>query len=211
MMDIDITKQLLPDVEKNRKPEYPICPLFLNRWSPRALSGQPLTDEELMPLFEAARWAPSSYNAQQRRFLYAKRDTRNWEKFFNLLVDQNKLWAQNAAVLVVVISRKFFEYNEEPSRTHVFDTGSAWENLALQASLNGLVAHGMQGFDYQKARIALDIPDKFEVCAMIAIGKPGSKEDLPEKLQQAEAPNDRKPLHEIVIEGPFKEKTNKTH
>lgn len=204
-MNVDVTKELLTEIEKNRKPEYPIHPIFVNRWSPRALSGEPLTDEELMPLFEAARWAPSSYNAQQRRFLYAKRDTPNWDRFFDLLVEQNKQWAKNAAVLVVVISRKFFEYNEEPSRTHVFDTGSAWENLALQATMNGLVAHGMQGFDYQKARTALDVPDKFEVCAMIALGKPGRKEDLPPKLQEVETPNDRKPLREIAIEGVYKE------
>jgi nitroreductase len=197
---------LLPEVERARKADYPIDPVFLNRWSPRAMSGESLTDEELMPLFEAARWAPSSYNAQQRRFLYAKRNTQNWNVFFDLLVDANKIWAKNAAVLVVVISRKNFEHNEKPSRTSVFDTGAAWENLALQGCLNGLVVHGMQGFDYEKARSALAVPDNYEVCAMIAIGKKGNKEDLPENLRKAEQPSGRRPLKEIAIEGTFRGK-----
>ena len=165
------------EVKNNRKAGYAINPVFLNRWSPRAMSGETLSDEELMPLFEAARWAPSAYNAQQRRFLYAKRDTQNWSVFFELLVEANKIWCKNAAVLVVVISRKNFEHNEELSPTNVFDTGAAWENLALEGTFRGLVTHGMQGFDYDKARSVLKVPDNYEVCAMIAIGKNGRKED----------------------------------
>lgn len=198
--------ELKAEVKKNRQTEYSIDPVFLNRWSPRAMSGEPMTDDELMPLFEAARWAPSSYNSQQRRFLYAKRDTRNWAVFFDLLVAGNQKWAQNAAVLVVVISRKNFEHNEKPSRTNMYDTGAAWENLALEGTLRGLVVHGMQGFDYGKARSALSIPDHYEVCAMIAIGKKGKKEDLPEGLQKIEEPNGRRPLKEIAIEGTFRGK-----
>jgi nitroreductase len=197
---------LIPEVQKTRKTEYPIDPIFLNRWSPRAMSGEQLSDEELMPLFEAARWAPSSYNSQQRRFLYAKRNTPNWAIFFDLLFEGNKVWCKNAAVLVVVITRKNFEHNEKPSPTSVFDTGAAWENLALEGSLRGLVVHGMQGFDYAKARTALMIPDNYDVCAMTAIGKKGNKEDLPAGLQEIEQPNGRRPLKEIVIEGKFKEK-----
>ena len=198
--------EVKPEVQKTRKPEYPIDPVFLNRWSSRAMSGEPMTDDEVMPLFEAARWAPSSYNAQQRRFLYAKRDTPNWNVFFDLLTEGNKVWTKNAAVLVVVIARKNFEHNEKPSRTSVYDTGAAWENLALQGTLKGLVVHGMQGFDYDKARSALNVPDNYEVCAMIAIGKKGRKEDLPENLQRKEEPNNRRPLKEIAIEGTFRGK-----
>jgi nitroreductase len=170
------------------------------------MSGEPLTDEELMPLFEAARWAPSSFNTQQRRFLYGKRSSENWNIFYDLLNEGNKIWAKNAAVLVVVIARKNFEHNEKPSRTNMYDTGAAWENLALQGTMNGFVVHGMQGFDYDKARVTLGIPDNYDVCAMIAIGKKGRKEDLPEILQEKEKPNDRKPLQEIAIEGKFRGK-----
>jgi nitroreductase len=130
-----------------------------------------LTDEELMGLFEAAGWAPSSYNNQPWRFIYAKRNTKHWDRLFNLLVEGNEVWAKNAAVLIVIISRKNFEHNEKSARTNQFYAGAAWENLALEATSRGLATHGMQGFDYEKARKDLEVPDNFDVVAMIAIGK----------------------------------------
>src|SRR5689334_2855611 len=168
------------------------------------MTGEELDDNEIMTLFEAARWAPSSFNNQPWRFIYAKRNTQYWNRIFNLLLEGNKKWASNAAVLVVVVSKKNFEYNDQYSITHQYDAGAAWENLALQASLKGLVAHGMQGFDYERARKELEVPDNFDVMAMIAIGKRGSKDKLPEDLQKKELPNDRKPLNEIVMEGMFR-------
>ena len=167
------------------------------------MTGEELTDEVLMSLFEAARWAPSSYNNQPWRFIYAKRSTEHWDRLFNLLVEGNKVWAKNAAALVVIIARKNFENNEKPARTNQFDTGAAWENLALEATFRELVVHGMQGFDYERARKDLEVPDNFDVVAMIAIGKRGSKDQLPPQLQEREYPNDRKPLKEIVMEGQF--------
>ena len=190
--------------ERPRKSTYPINPLILNRWSPRSMTGQDLDNEEIMPLFEAARWAPSSYNNQPWRFIYAKRNSEHWERLFNLLAEGNKIWAIKSSLLVVVISRKNFELNEKPSRTHQFDAGSAWENLALEAFSRGLVAHGMQGFDYDKARIDLEIPDDFEIMAMIAIGKKGPREGLPPELQEKEKQTDRKPLKDIVMEGIYR-------
>ena len=186
-----------------RKPEHDVDKLFLNRWSPRAMSGEPLRDEELTPLFEAAKWAPSSYNGQPWRFLYARRDTDNWPVYFDLLGEFNQGWTKNAAVLVVMISRTQFEHNGEPCRTHAFDAGAAWGYLALQGSLRGLVVHGMQGFDYDRARSDLRIPDDFEIHAMAAIGKPGRQEDLSPKLQEREVPSQRKKLAQILCEGRF--------
>jgi nitroreductase len=186
-----------------RKADHPIVPLLLDRWSPRAMSGEEISEEELMRLFEAARWAPSSFNAQQWRALYARRATEHWQTFFDLLVDANKAWAKNAAVLVIFVSRKVFDYDNEPSVTHSYDCGAAWENFALQGFHQGLVVHGMEGFDYERARKELQIPDEFHVEAMAAVGKPGPKEQLPEKLQTRESPNDRRKLSESVFEGPF--------
>ena len=186
-----------------RKANYNINPLILNRWSPRAMSGEGISDEDLMPLFEAARWAPSSFNGQPWRFVYAKRDGDNWQIFFDLLGGFNQSWAKNAAALVIVASKKTFDHNGKPSRTHSFDTGAAWENLALEASSRGLVAHGMEGFDYEKAAEAINLPEDHEIHCMIAIGKPGRKEDLPEKLQERETMSGRRPLEEIAIEGRF--------
>ena len=193
----------MTDLDNHRKPTYSINNLILNRWSPRSMSGEEINDKDLMSLFEAARWAPSSYNNQPWRFIYAKRNSASWEKFFNLLADGNKIWTKNASVLVVIISRKNFEHNEKPSITHQFDTGAAWENLAIEATSCGLVTHGMQGFDYDKARKELEIPDSFDVMAMIAIGKKAPKENLPSELQKMEFPNNRKPLSEIIMEGKF--------
>jgi nitroreductase len=167
------------------------------------MTGEDLTDKELFSLFEAARWAPSSYNAQPWRFLYAKRDTPEWDLFFNLLIPFNQSWCKNAAALLVIISRKYFEHNEKAARTHSFDAGAAWMSLALEGSFRDLVVHGMQGFDYEKAQSDLNIPDTFQVEAMVAIGKRAPKETLPQEMQEREVPSPRRPLDEIVIKGPF--------
>lgn len=186
--------------------EHTILDLILNRWSPRAMSGEGISDEELMSLFEAARWAPSSFDNQPWRFVYAKRDTAHWDTLFNLLVDANKVWCKNAAVLMVVVSANNFALNNKPSRTHSFDTGAAWENLALQGYAQGLVIHGLEGFDYDRAKTILNIPADHTVEAMIAVGKPGSLDVLPEALQKKEELSDRKEIEEFVFEGAFKVK-----
>jgi len=192
--------------KKARQPTFPINPLLLNRWSPRSMTGEEMDDDTIMSLFEAARWAPSSYNNQPWRFIYAKRNSPYWNRLFDLAAEPNKVWAKNAALIVVVVSNKHFDINGKYSITHQYDAGAAWENLALEASARGLVAHGMQGFDYERARADLGIPDSFDVMAMIAIGKRGPKENLPTNLQEKEVPNGRKPLREIVMEGHFMEK-----
>src|SRR6476619_6087157 len=134
-----------------RNSAFKINSIILNRWSPRSMTGEELDNDTLMSLFEAARWAPSSFNNQPWRFIYAKRNTKYWDKIFDLLVESNKVWAKNAGILIVVISNKNFEYNGKFSITHQYDAGAAWENLALEATSRGLIAHGMQGFNSKKA------------------------------------------------------------
>jgi len=187
-----------------RHADHPVDLLFLDRWSPRAMTGEGIPEEELLVLFEAARWAPSSGNNQPWRILYARRESEYWPMFFELLVESNKVWARNAAALLLFISKTTFDYNGEPYPTHSYDTGAAWENLALQGFLKGYAVHGMQGFDYDRARTTLNIPDGFRVEAMAAIGKPGEKENLPEKLQKRESPNERRSLAQTICEGPFR-------
>lgn len=192
-----------PEVQKTRSMTFEINPVIVSRWSPRSFVPSEITDKELFSLFESARWAPSSSNSQPWRFIYAKRDSENWNDFFNLLIDFNKQWCADASALVVIVSRKNFESNGQPSTTHQFDTGAAWENLAIQAVSQGLVTHAMAGFDYAKAKSTLEVPDDFEVLAMIAIGKRGPKDKLSPELQARETPNTRKPLSEIVMDGKF--------
>lgn len=194
-----MTDSLSPEIQQVRKPDFPIHPLILNRWSPRSMTGEPLSDAELMPLFEAARWAPSSYNAQPWRFLYVKRETKYWDRLFNLLVDANKQWCTKAAVLGLIFSRTTFERNNKPSPTHSLDTGAAWENLCLEGTSRGFVVHGMEGFDYEKARAL--VPKDHEVLAMFAVGKKAPKSSLPPDLQQKEVPAPRKKISEFAFEG----------
>ena len=153
-----------------RRPEYPVHEQFIERWSPRAISPEGFTEEQLMALFEAAKWAPSSSNEQPWLFFYAMHGSAEWPSFFELLVEGNRSWAKNAGALVVVCSRKTFARNGKFSRTHSYDTGCAWGYLALQAYHQNLVAHGMAGFNYDQARITLNLPEDIEVEAMAAVG-----------------------------------------
>jgi nitroreductase len=194
---------MLPDPLSHRRADYSIEQLFLRRWSPRAMSGQPLSNDELMRLFEAARWAPSTYNEQEWRFLYARRDSAHWQTFLKLLMEANQVWCQHAAVLVVVLSHKVFSRNNKPNPVHTFDTGAAFENIALQGTAMDLVVHGMAGFDREKARAELRVPDDYAVEAMIAIGRPGDPNQLPQELRDREVPSGRNPITQFVREGVF--------
>jgi nitroreductase len=191
------------DASEVRRAAHPVDEIFLDRWSPRAMSGEEIAEAELRTLFEAARWAPSSYNNQPWRIMYARRGTAHWQTFFDLLVPGNQAWAKDAAALILFASKETFDFNGKPYPTHSFDTGAAWENLALQGASKGFVVHGMQGFDYEKARAALGIPEGFRVEAMAAVGRPGHPSQLPEQLREREKPSDRKPLAETVSEGRF--------
>ncbi len=185
----------------NRTTEYEIEDVFLKRYSPRALSGEAVEIEQLMTVFEAARWAPSASNIQPWRFLYAIQGTPDFDLFLSFLMEGNKVWCKNAGALIIVLSKKNLDGGEY-NASHLLDTGSAWENLALQATSQGLITHAMAGYNKEPLMKELDIKeDEYEVGLMIAVGKPGDVKSLPEYLQAREAPNDRKKLSEIVFEG----------
>ncbi|MFA4975207.1 MAG: nitroreductase family protein [Candidatus Paceibacterota bacterium] len=117
-------------------------------------------------------------------------------------MEGNKIWCKNASILIVVISKKNLPKGDL-NIAHSFDTGAAWENLALQSTSMNLISHGMAGFDYILAKKEFSVPDDYNVEMMIAIGKPGKIENLPEAFQEHEKPSDRKPLEEIISEGKF--------
>ena len=181
--------------------DYAINEQFINRWSPRAFTAEPISEDILLSFLEAARWAPSAYNSQPWRFLYARRDTPNWERYLELLVPFNRSWAQQASALVLIISKTSFD--DKPALWHTFDTASPWGHLALQASISGWHTHGMAGFDQELARKELKIPEGYDLHAMVAIGKLGDKATLAEALQAREVPSPRRPLSELAAEGDF--------
>ena len=190
-----------------RQPAHPVAPMFVNRWSPRALTGEAITREQLHTVLEAARWAPSAFNYQPWRFIYALRDTAQWGPIFEGVKEGNRTWVKDGAALIVIASAKNAQFPGRdapgPNAWHAFDAGSAWISMALQAMHMGLVAHALAGFDPAKIRAATGLPEEFDINAVIVIGKQGDKSKLPEMLQAREAPNDRKPLSAIAFEGKF--------
>ncbi len=188
----------------NRQTNYPIHPLLLARESTRAFSEERFSEDDLMSLFEAARWAPSSYNNQPWRFHYGRRDTPEWDLFFNPLVEFNKNWCRKADTLIAVISYQLYEYNHKPAPTAHFDSGSAWMSLALEAQAKGWVAHAMSGFDYEKLRDNLKVPNDYSIEAMIAVGKKGKGETLPDELRKHDTSYQRKSLQDIICKGTFR-------
>jgi nitroreductase len=186
----------------SRTSALPIDPLFLRRWSPRAMSGARLTIAQLLPLLEAARWAPSGGNGQPWRFAYALAGTPHFDRFLAALVPGNREWCVRAGALVM-LAAKVVRDDGKPSPTAPFDAGAAWMGLALQGTLSGLAVHAMGGFDKEAARAAAALPAGLEPQVVIAVGLPGRVEDLPEKLRERERPSDRLPLDALVVEGRF--------
>ena len=193
----------------SRHSDYPIDKVFLQRWSPRAFNGDEISKAELMTLFEAARWAPSSYNSQPWRFIYGRRGTPHFDKLLSFLVEGNRGWAKTASALVVLASKSLMNVPGKdkpvPSHSHSMDAGAAWGSLALQATLSGWHTHGMVGFDMDRAFAELNLPEGTRVEQMIAIGRQGDKSTLPEALAAREAPNTRQPLSDMVMEGAYKD------
>jgi nitroreductase len=191
----------------DRSAEHPIDIQFLNRWSPRAFTQETIPESTLLTFFDAARWAPSSYNSQPWRFAYARRGTEHWTRFLEFLNDFNRSWAQHAAAVVIVLSKDNFTppgaAAEVPAVTHSFDTGSAWAYFALQASISGWHTHGMAGIERDKIRQGLAVPDGYSIEAAVAVGRVGDKSLLPEPLQAREVPSPRKPVAEFAAEGRF--------
>jgi nitroreductase len=188
-----------------RRTDTGLDPIFLHRWSPRAFDGSDMSAKDLRTILDAGRWAPSSYNYQPWRFLYATRnDAENWQRFLDLLIPFNAIWAKDASVLLFILSETTMGAADKPSHSHSFDAGAAWAGIALQAHLLGYHAHGMVGIDMGKTRMELGVPDGFKIEAAVAIGRRGDPATLPEKLQPREIPSDRKPLDEIAYPGSFR-------
>jgi nitroreductase len=178
-----------------------VLPIFHERWSPRSFSDREVASAELAKVFEAARWAASSYNEQPWRFYVGRRNSRTYEKILGSLVPFNQAWAVTAPVLILGAAQTRFSHNDTPNRVALYDLGAATSYLTLQAAAIGLSTHQMAGFDPEAARKALEIPETYDLGAVIALGYQGEPAALANEqlLAQEISPRQRKPLKEFVF------------
>ena len=188
-------------MKKTANAAHKIEPLIAERWSPRAFLEKPVEREKLLSMFEAARWAPSAFNAQPWRFLAAeKSDAADYAKMLSCLVEANQVWAGKAPVLMILLAKKTFDHNGKPNRWAMHDCGLALENLLLETQALGLAAHPMAGFSVDAVREKYSVPEDFEPLAAIAAGYPGEPDQLEGDLKTRELePRERKPLEKFVF------------
>jgi nitroreductase len=193
----------MPVLHKHAETSAPIHDIISHRWSPRSFDSRPIEPEKLRSLFEAARWAASSYNAQPWYFIVATKDEpENYKKILDCFIEFNQSWAKSAPVLAISVASMKFAHNGETNSHSFHDVGQAAASLSLQATHVGLQVHQMAGIFPQKAKEIFHIPDGFEAVAGMAIGYPGDSSALPDKLREQEhAARQRKPLASFVFTG----------
>ena len=183
--------------------DYPILPILAERWSPYGFEDRPVSEADLRSLFEAARWAASSYNEQPWNYLVATREnSAEFERLLSCLVEANQAWAKKAPVLVLGIVSLRFARNNQDNRAAVHDLGLAAGNLLAEATTRGLSVHHMIGILPDKARELYQIPEHFEAWTALAIGYKADPSKLPDALRERDlAPRQRKPLNKFVFTG----------
>ena len=183
----------------------PIDNTIANRWSGRAYdANKPISEQDVIALLEAARWAPSCFGDQPWRFLVWNRhaDAASWEKAFDCLVPGNQAWVKDAPVLLLATADSIFTHNGAANRWGQYDTGAAAENICLQAASMGMMAHQMGGFDVEKTRSTFAIPEQYAIMAMISVGYPADVSTLQgEVLEREQAPRKRRELGELFFNG----------
>jgi nitroreductase len=191
----------MPAITEVVRPDHPILPVFVERWSPYVYQPRPVERDKLLACLEAARWAPSSYNEQPWTFLLAERtDPPAFERMLDCLVEANRVWANNAGVLLLTIVARLFTKNGKPNRACEHDMGLTAGNLVLQAAALGLQGHQMIGIEPAKIRATYNIPESHEPLTAIALGYAAANPDPNDALGQRDAARRlRKPLGEIVM------------
>lgn len=185
--------------------QQPIHDLIAQRWSGRAYdASQGVSKEQVISLLEAARWAPSCFGDQPWRYVVCNKaeNLQAWQAAFDCLVPGNQSWAVNAPVLLLICADTLFSHNDKPNKWAQYDTGAATENLCLQATALGLMAHQMGGFDADKARTAFKVPERYQILAMVTVGYQADVESLTGETKEREtAARSRKPLNELFFNG----------
>jgi nitroreductase len=193
----------MSDHKRPAPADVAIHDLIIHRWSPRAFEDRPVEPEKLRALFEAARWAASSYNAQPWSFIIGtKDDPENYKKVLDSFVEFNQGWAKNAPVVALSVAAHKMAHDGSQNRHAFHDVGQAAATLALQATALGLQVHQMAGILPDEARQIFGIPEGQEAVAGFAIGYPGDASSLPDQLRQRElSPRQRKPASSFVFTG----------
>jgi nitroreductase len=183
--------------------DYPVHELIASRWSPYSFANRSVSDQDLRSIFEAARWASSSYNEQPWSYIVAKKEEADeFGRLLSCLVEANQKWAKSASVLALGISRLNSARNNEPNRAAIHDLGLAAANLVLEATARGLAVHQMIGIFPNKVRELYSVPEGYEPMTAIAMGYAGNPINLPEELRARDAARrPRKPLKEFVFGG----------
>jgi nitroreductase len=178
-----------------------VLPAVLNRWSPRSFADREVSPTDLHKVFEAARWAASSYNEQPWRFLVGVRNSATYKKIFDTLIGFNQGWAGSAPVLILGAASTKFSHNGTDNAYAAYDLGAATSYLTLQAGALGLTTHQMAGFDHDAARQAFDIPADYVLGSVIALGYQGEPAALghEQMISMEIAPRERKPLSQFVL------------
>ncbi len=185
--------------------ENPVHKVILERWSARSFSDKPIEQQELDTIFEAASWAPSSMNEQPWMYVYAVKGTPMFDKMADTLMAGNQPWAKNAAVLIASLARKNHANNGMTNKYNWYDTGSANQNLLLQAASIGILGHVMGGFHRAQAEELLDLPEEIELVCFIALGYNAPADDLEEPFRSRElTPRNRNPISAFVFEETLK-------
>lgn len=186
---------------ENRAFDYEVIEEIKTRWSPRAFDPvREVPVDDLMGMLEAARYAPSCFNEQPWRFIVGRRGDSNFERIKAALTDSNREWASKASVLMMILSVQNFEYNQKPNRWHLFDAGTAWGYLSLEAERRGLITHAMAGYNRDQIREAFGIPEALGIIAAVAVGYYGDKEALSPKNADKEKPSPRVSIQEILYQ-----------
>jgi nitroreductase len=191
------------NTQKHAAPDHPIHELLARRWSPYAFADRPVADDDLRSIFEAARWAASSYNEQPWRYILATKANRaQFERLLSCLVEGNQAWAKAAPVLAIGCTSLNFALNNKPNAAAIHDLGLASASLTFEATARGLFVHQMIGIVPDRVRELYRVPDGVQPLTGLAIGYAADPSTLPEKLRERDlAPRTRKRLAEFVFEG----------
>jgi len=182
----------------SRHYNYSIMDPIKNRWSPRAFDSTPIALDDLHALIEAARYAPSCFNEQPWRFIIAH-EQEQLKKMQSVLNPTNQEWANQAPVLILIVANRFFSSSGKDNYWHMFDAGTAWGYLSLEATQRGLITHAMGGFKRDLARELFNISEDYDIITVVAVGRYGDPSTLSEAQQAREKPNVRKPLEELLL------------